>query len=220
MAIISTLDLIRRVPIFYQLNDAQANLIATGVTKRRVRRGEIIVQQGKKSNCLFLVLAGKARVTVVDSRGREVILASLGPGDCVGEMSLIDDEPHSATVRADQQTDLLILRREEFEGCMPAHNSISRALMLGLVRRLRHANRQIEGLALLDVYGRVARALLDMAAVEGAHRVIRPRVSRQYLANSIGATREVVSRVMTTLEQRRLIQTLECGAVVIHESFA
>ena len=87
----------------------------------------------------------------------------LQPGDYVGEMSLIDNEPHSATVRAEVQTDMLMLGRAEFARCLPENSSLSYAIMRGLVQRLRSADRQIESLALLDVYGRVARTLLDMS---------------------------------------------------------
>ena len=101
MAMLSNLDLIRRVPLFSLLTNDQAQGIADSVVKRRFRRGEIVVEHGKKSNALYILLTGRARVLTADSRGREVILAVLQSGDYVGEMSLIDNEPHSATVRAE-----------------------------------------------------------------------------------------------------------------------
>jgi CRP-like cAMP-binding protein len=156
-------------------------------------------------------------VLTADSRGREVILAVLQPGDYVGEMSLIDNEPHSATVRAEVQTDMLILGRAEFARCLPENSSLSYAIMRGLVQRLRSADRQIESLALLDVYGRVARTLLDMAEPEGELKLIRNKVSRQDLAKVVGASREMVSRVMKDLEERGMIQTQENGSVIIKE---
>ncbi|MBW8894514.1 MAG: cyclic nucleotide-binding domain-containing protein, partial [Burkholderiales bacterium] len=106
MAMISNLDLIRRVPLFSMLTTDQAQSIADSVVKRRFKRGELIVEQGTKSNALFILLNGRARVLTADHRGREVILAVLQSGDYVGEMSLIDNEPHSATVRAEVQTDM------------------------------------------------------------------------------------------------------------------
>jgi CRP-like cAMP-binding protein len=87
--------------------------------------------------------------------------------------------------------------------------------MHGLVQRLRAADRQIMSLALLDVYGRVARALLEMAEDEGEHKIIRSKVSRQDLSKVVGASREMVSRVMKDLEERGMIETLEGGAVVL-----
>ena len=84
MSMLSNLDLIRRVPLFSMLTNEQAQAIADSVVKRRFRRGEIIVEQGRKSNALFILLNGRARVLTADSRGREVILAVLQPGDYVG----------------------------------------------------------------------------------------------------------------------------------------
>ena len=111
---------------------------------------------GKKSIALFIMRTGRARVVSTDNRGREVILATLKPGDHVGEMSLIDNEPHSATVQAEIQTDVLELARQDFARCLPENTSMAYAVMKGLVQRLRHADRKIESLALMDVYGRVA----------------------------------------------------------------
>ena len=215
MTMLSNLDLIRRVPLFSLLTTEQAQSIADSVVKRRFRRGELIVEHGRKSNALYILLTGRARVLTADSRGREVILAVLQSGDYVGEMSLIDNEPHSATVRAEVQTDMLILGRNEFARCLPETSSLAYAILRGLVARLRAADRQIESLALLDVYGRVARALLDMAEDEGELRVIRNKVSRQDLAKVVGASREMVSRVMKDLEERGMIETRENGSVVI-----
>ena len=125
MSMLSNLDLIRRVPLFSMLTNDQAQSIADAVVKRRFRRGELVVEQGRKSNALFILLNGRARVLTSDSRGREVILAVLESGDYVGEMSLIDNEPHSATVRAEVQTDMLVLGRAEFARCLPENSSLS-----------------------------------------------------------------------------------------------
>ena len=220
MAMLSNLDLIRRVPLFSLLTTDQAQSIADSVVKRRFKRGELIVEQGTKSNALFILLNGRARVLTADTRGREVILAVLQPGDYVGEMSLIDNEPHSATVRAEVQTDMLVLGRNEFSRCLPDSSSLSYAILRGLVARLRNADRQIESLALLDVYGRVARTLLDMSEEEKGLKIIRGKVSRQDMAKVVGASREMVSRVMKDLEDKGVIETLENGSVVIKERLA
>jgi CRP-like cAMP-binding protein len=198
----------------------QAQAIADSVVKRRYRRGELIVEQGRKSNTLYILLNGRARVLTADSRGREVILAVLESGDYVGEMSLIDNEPHSATVRAEVQTDMLVLARQDFARCLPDNGSLSYGIMRGLVRRLRNADRQIESLALLDVYGRVARTLMDMADDDNGQRVIRHKVSRQDMAKVVGASREMVSRVMKDLETRGVIHTQDNGSVILHDTIA
>jgi CRP/FNR family transcriptional regulator, cyclic AMP receptor protein len=218
MSILSNLDLIRRVPLFSTLTQAQAEAVAAAVVKQRFKRGECIVEQGKKSNLLAIVLTGRARVVTADARGREVILATMNPGDYIGEMSLIDNQPHSASVRAEVQTDVLILGGVEFARCLPENTSMAYAIMKGLVQRLRHADRKIESLALMDVYGRVARALLEFAKPDkDGQLIIRDRVSRQDVAKMIGASREMVSRVMKDLEERGFIELLEDGGTVIKE---
>jgi CRP/FNR family transcriptional regulator, cyclic AMP receptor protein len=218
MSMLSNLELIRRVPLFSMLTPSQAESVADAVIKRRFKRGELIVEQGKKSNALFIILTGRARVLTTDTRGREVILANLSPGDYIGEMSLIDNEPHSASVRAEVQTDVLMLGRVEFARCLPENTSMAYAVMKGLVQRLRHADRKIESLALMDVYGRVARALIEAAEADAQGMlVIRDKVSRQDLAKMVGASREMVSRVMKDLEERGYIETLDNNSVLIKE---
>ena len=192
--------------------------VADAVTKRRFKRGETIVEQGEKSNTLFIILTGRARVVTADKRGREVILATLQPGDYIGEMSLIDNEPHSATVRAEVQTDMLTLGRAEFARCLPENSSMSYAIMKGLVQRLRQADRKIESLALMDVYGRVARSLLEFALPDREGLLtIRERISRQDIAKMVGASREMVSRVMKDLEDRGFIETRTDGSMLIKD---
>ena len=133
-------------------------------------------------------------------------------------MSLIDDQPHSATVRAEVQTDALILGRMEFARCLPENSSMAYAVMKGLVQRLRHADRQIESLALMDVYGRVARALLEFATEDAeGNAVIRDKVSRQDVAKMVGASREMVSRVMKDLEERGFIESRADGSMLVKE---
>ena len=214
MTMLSSLDLIRRVPLFSMLTESQAIAVADAVVKRRFKRGEVIVEQGKKSNALFILLNGRARVLTADSRGREVILATLQPGDHIGEMSLIDNEPHSATVRAEIQTDVLMLGRLEFARCLPENTSMAYAVMRGLVQRLRHADRKIESLALMDVYGRVARLLIEMSEDVGGEAVVVRKISKQDIAKMIGASREMVSRVMKDLSQQGLIEERPQGIVL------
>ena len=215
---VSNLELIRRVPLFAMLTANQAESVADAVVKRRFRRGEIIVEQGQKTNTLFIILTGRVRVITSDKRGREVILATLQPGDYFGEMSLIDNLAHSATVRAEVQTDMLALGRDEFARCLPENSTMAYAIMKGLVQRLRQADRKIESLALLDVYGRVARALLESATPDRDGQLsIRTRLSRQDIAKMVGASREMVSRVMKDLEDRGFIETRDDGSMLVKD---
>lgn len=217
MAILSNLDLVRRVPLFSDLNPLQASMVADSVIKHRFKRGEALVSQGEKSGYLAIILSGRARVLATDSKGREVILAHLEAGAYVGEMSLIDDQPHSASVVAETQTDALILGREAFMRCLADSVPMAQTIMKGLVKRLRNADEKIETLALLDVYGRVARALMELGkeANEDGTFITQSRVSRQDVAKMIGASREMVSRVMKDFEERGIISRQEDGTLLV-----
>lgn len=218
MSILSNLELIRRVPLFATLTPKQAEGVATTVTKQRFKRGEVLVTQGEKSDRLIILLTGRARVVTSDERGREVILATLGAGDYTGEMSLIDNQPHSASVRADIQTDTLLLGRAEFARCMGENSAMAYAVMKGLVQRLRRADRNIESLALMDVYGRVARVLIESATDESPGRkVISGKLSRQDVAKMVGASREMVSRVIKDLEEKGFIEETADGVMYVND---
>ena len=215
---LTNLDLISRVPLFSMLTASQTESLAGAVDKRRFKRGEFIVEQGKKGESLFIILAGRARVVVTDRRDREVILATLHPGDYVGEMSLIDHEPASATVEAEIQTDALVLGGDDFNRCLQENIATVSAVMKGLVHRLRSADRKIESLALMNVYGRVANVLLDSAPPDEDNvRIIRDKISRQDIAKMVGASREMVSRVMKDFEEQGFIEVREDGSLVIKE---
>ena len=218
MSMLTNLDLIRRVPLFAMLTQPQAESLAGAVGKKRFKRGEFIVEQGKRFGSLFIILAGRARVVVTDRRDREVILATMHPGDYVGEMSLIDHEPHSATVEAEVQTDALVLGGDDFTRCLLENTTTMTAVMKGLVQRLRAADRKIESLALMNVYGRVANVLLDSAVpnLDGV-RIIRDKISRQDIAKMVGASREMVSRVMKDFEEQGFIEARDDGSLIVKE---
>ncbi|MES2183493.1 MAG: Crp/Fnr family transcriptional regulator [Pseudomonadota bacterium] len=218
MAMVSDLDLLRRVPIFALLTADQAQFLASAVSKRRFKRGEPLVECGERSDALYVLVSGRARVLTSDVRGREVIFATLRAGDPVGEMSLIDGEPHSATVCAEVQTDTLVLDRASFLRCLPPEGSVGHSVLIGLVRRLRRADRTIESLALMDVYGRVARVLIDGAVpARDGSGLVAEKVSRQDIAKMVGASREMVSRVMKDLEDRGFVEIREDGSMLVQE---
>jgi len=149
-----------------------------------------------------------------DAEGKEVILSLIGPGEFFGEMGLIDDSPRSASVIAIEPCELLSLSRRDFKKCMAENFDMTMAVMKGLVRRLREADRKIGSLALLDVYGRVARLLIDMSVVVNGQRVVARRLPKQDIAKMISASREMGSRVMKDLQMGGYIETRGSTIVV------
>jgi CRP/FNR family cyclic AMP-dependent transcriptional regulator len=195
-----SLVVLRNVPLFSGLEESELERLARVAGRRRVGRGEQVVRAGETADAFLIMLTGRAKVTNFDEEGREVILAWLGPGEFFGEMGLIDDSPRSASVIAVENCELMVLGKQEFQRCMQDNFQVAQKLMQILVRRLREADRHIESLALLDVYGRVARLLLDLSEEEGGRRVVRQKMSKQDMARMIGASREMVSKVMRDLE--------------------
>jgi CRP/FNR family cyclic AMP-dependent transcriptional regulator len=141
-----------------------------------------------------------------DADGKEVILTLIGPGEFFGEMGLIDDSPRSASVVAIEPCELLAITRRDFKKCLAENFDMAMAVMRGLVRRLREADRKIGSLALLDVYGRVARLLLDMSETVDGQKMVTKRLPKQDIAKMIGASREMVSRVMKDLQMGGFIE--------------
>ncbi len=218
MTKLSNLDLVRRVPLFMHLSDEQAHTLLGQVQKRRFARGSVVVRQGEISGELYVMLSGRAHVVVEGSGERRVIVATLRSGDCIGEMSVIDNEPHSATVVVDIAADVLVLSREAFSRCITQNSAIAHAVMESLVFRMRASTKKIGSLALMGVYGRVANILLDMAVPEeGGTMIVREKLTKQDIARMVGASREMVSRVVKHFVEQHFVQVLSNGHIRIFE---
>ena len=217
MATLSQAELLKRVPLFKSLSDAQASALALATEKRRFRRNQVIVELGQKSDALFIILSGQARVTLASEKGREIVLALLESGDSIGEMSLIDYQPHSATVTADTPLDALVLGQDAFHNCLVQNGQLGITIMQELVLRLRKANQKISDLALVSVYGRVAKWLLDSGQPDAANDGISTvkKFSNISLAKEIGASREMVSKALREFEKQGLVRKLENGNLLL-----
>jgi CRP/FNR family cyclic AMP-dependent transcriptional regulator len=205
VATVSTMVL-KAVPLFSGCQEEQLRILASMVTRRSVPRGTLVLNAGDQTDSLYIVLSGRLKVLMSDSDGKEVILSILGPGEFFGEMGLIDDSPRSASVLAIEPCELLSISKRDFKTCLAQNFEMAMAVMKGLVRRLREADRKIGSLALLDVYGRVARLLLDMSESVDGQKIVTKRLPKQDIAKMIGASREMVSRVMKDLQMGGYIE--------------
>ena len=213
----STLSLLQKIPLFACLLETQFEQLARMAVPRKVARNTTIVRAGDSTDSLFVMVSGSAKVLNRDEEGREVILTLLGAGECFGEMGLIDGSPRSADVIANESCELLMIAKRDFVHALADNFDLCLSIMKSLVLRLRDANRKIESLALMDVYGRVAKLLLDLSVVEGGRRVIVRKVSKQDMAKMVGASREMVSRVMKDLEGSGYIR-VEDGCIVLNKA--
>jgi CRP/FNR family cyclic AMP-dependent transcriptional regulator len=217
MAVSVSTAMLRSVPLFASFSEEPLRMLTTVVTRRSVTRGTIIMAAGDPTDSLYIVLSGRLKVMMSDADGKEVILTILGPGEFFGEMGLIDDAPRSASVVAIEPCELLAINRRDFKKCLAENFEMSMAVMRGLVRRLREADRKIGSLALLDVYGRVARLLLDMSETVDGQKMVTKRLPKQDIAKMIGASREMVSRVMKDLQVGGFIE-MRGSTIVLRDS--
>ena len=201
----STLDDLRRVPLFSDLSEGDLVRFAEVTREREYPRNSVILFEDDPGDSLYIVSTGQVKVVLIGEDGREVILSVLNDGDFFGEMSLIDDEPRSAHVIAMKDSRLLVLRRDDFQQQINQHPSIAVKLLKVLVQRLRRADAKIGGLVLLDVNGRVAKLLLDLADEGGGPKITR-KLTHHTIAQMIGSSRETVSRAMRELSDRGLVE--------------
>jgi CRP/FNR family cyclic AMP-dependent transcriptional regulator len=200
----STVDDLKRVPLFSDLSAAELARFAEVAREREYPKNSVILFEDDPGDALYIVSGGQVKVVLIGEDGREVILSVLSDGDFFGEMSLIDDEPRSAHVIAMRDSRLLVLRRDDFQQQIQEHPSIALKVLKVMVQRLRRADAKIGGLVLLDVNGRVARLLLDLADESGGPKITR-RLTHHTIAQMIGSSRETVSRAMRELVDRGLI---------------
>ncbi|OGT79788.1 MAG: hypothetical protein A3H91_08210 [Gammaproteobacteria bacterium RIFCSPLOWO2_02_FULL_61_13] len=198
--------LLRKVPLFAMLPEDQLAMLAMLVRRRSFPRGSTIIAAGDVTDSLYLVISGRLKVMIGDDSGHQVILSLLGPNEYFGEMVPIDDSPRSASVMALEPCDLLVLSKREFRKCLSENFEMTMTVMRCLVQRLREADRKIGNLALMDVYGRVVGLLMEMSEVIDDQHVVTQKVVKQDMARMIGASREMVSRVMKDLQLRGIIE--------------
>jgi CRP/FNR family cyclic AMP-dependent transcriptional regulator len=178
--------------------DPMVRELARSGQRRSMPRGTVFIQEGESGDSLFVILSGRVKVFVADDDGREMVLDIYGPGSYVGEMSL-DGQPRAASVVTLEPTVCSMLTRESLRAAM-ANPDVAMHLISTLIGRARVATQNVRSLALMDVYGRVARLLLSLAVEQpDGSLVVAERLTQQEIADRIGASRDMVSRIMKDL---------------------
>ena len=213
---VSTL-LLRNVPLFSVLPENQLAVLTSLVSRKTYSRGTTIIATGDTTESLYVIISGRLKVMMSDDEGREVILAILGPNEFFGEMGLLDDHPRSASVVAIEACELLTLAKRDFKKCLADNFEMTMTVVRGLVKRLREADQKIGSLALMDVYGRVARLLLEMSEIVDGQKVVTKKLAKQDIAKMIGASREMVSRVMKDLQAGGYIE-VRPGSILLRDN--
>jgi CRP/FNR family transcriptional regulator, cyclic AMP receptor protein len=178
--------------------DAIVQAIAAHGVKRRYPRNSVIIAEGDPSDWLYVILSGRVKVFLSDENGREIVLAIRGPNEYVGEMAL-DSGVRTASVMTIENCELAVVSQQAFRDFIANDPAVAFSLIRKLISRARQASDHVRNLALLDVYGRIARLLLDLAVEEGGEMVIAEALTQQDIAERVGCSREMVSRIFTDL---------------------
>lgn len=206
------------IPLFSELAQEDLDRIGAQLTPRTVEKGGVIVRQGDMADSIYLIVSGQVKVFMTDDHQREVILNTLGPGEFFGEIPLFDSEPRTASVAALEPCHLQLLSYEAFHDVLQRTPEIARKVMSTLAARLRHADRQIGTLALMNITSRVSRTLLELAIVTNGRRVVGEPFTQKDLAGMIGASREMVNRTLKDLTEQGYIAVQRKSITILNEN--
>jgi len=192
------IDALAGVSLFAGLKRAELAPLAAATVPRNHPANAIIVREGDRAESLQIVLSGQVKVFVSGQDGREVVLSTMGPGSYFGEM-MLDDDLRSASIMTLEPCRVAVVSREVFRDFLAHHPDASLALIRNLIGRIRSMNERFRDLALLDAYGRV-RKLLQSVAHDTGGRLVVDGLTQQDIGDRVGASREMINRVIKVLE--------------------
>lgn len=211
-------DILKNIPLFSELSEKDLEKVLQVANRQRYHKENLILIEEEVGSSMFVILEGRVKISRISDDGREVILAILSEGDFFGEMSLLDGHTRSANVTAIDDSELLVIRREEFLQMLHDYPQIAINLLKELAQRIRKGDEHIKSLSLQDAKGRVANTLLRIAEDYGVFRKGQVEINelplQQDLANMAGTSRETISRVIKTLIQQAYLKK-ERGKIII-----
>lgn len=216
-------QLLRRIHLFADLTDREADTVLDVMRERTLSRGATVFHQHDAGGGLYLLLSGSVKITRTGRDGREVTVAVLGEGNFFGEMSLLDGQPRSASATTLQATRVLVLDREHFQRHVLSQPRIVAKLLRELSKRLRAADQTIEHLALGSVSDRLSHLLGHLgrrAPLKEGRGVIDRCPTHQDLAEMVGASRETVTRALSAMEKGGLVEIDRRRVVLLPAFFA
>ena len=192
--------MLNRMHLFSDLTASDTDILSRYGTTRTYPTNSILINEGDNTDSLYVMLDGEVKVFASDENGKEVILNILGPGEYFGELALVDDEPRSASVKTMQPSKVMMIAKHDFKKVLADQPDIAFNMIQSLARQVRDLTNNVKSLALMDVYGRVAHTLLEMAKeLDDGSMVIEQKLTHQDIADMVGASREMVSRILKDL---------------------
>jgi CRP/FNR family cyclic AMP-dependent transcriptional regulator len=207
------------VELFSGLSDQQLDALLHGSRTRFFSKGTVVVHEGELGQALFIIKSGSLKVYLNDDEGKEVVLSTLGPGEYFGELALIDHAARSASIAALEPSELLQVPKEAFQELLRQHPEVVHMVLRNLVGQVRRLSDNIRTLALLDVFGRIVRLLTSLGIEDPQGRlVITPKLTQREIANRVGSSREMVSRILKDLAIGGYI-TIDSDSMMVNKKF-
>jgi CRP/FNR family cyclic AMP-dependent transcriptional regulator len=192
--------ILQQVELFQGLSADEMSALASSSSSRSFPKNTVVIHENDPADSLFIIESGKVKVYCSDKNGKEFIMNTQGEGDYFGELALLDDSSRSASVRTVEKSTFCIIYKDDFNRVLEEHPSIARKLIRNLSQRVRKLTADVKSLALQDVYGRVANVLMDLAEERGDGTMFIPeKLTQQDIADRVGASREMVARILKDL---------------------
>jgi CRP/FNR family transcriptional regulator, cyclic AMP receptor protein len=211
-------DRLRSAPLFAALDDDAAAALRASMVELRLAKGEVLFHEGDPGEKLYLIESGKIKLGQTAADGRESLIAVLGAGEMLGELSLFDPGPRTATASTVTATKVLAMGHEALLPWLVGRPDLAVALLAALARRLRRTNEAMADLVFSDVPGRVAKALLELGSKFGEPNreglAVNHELTQEELAQLVGASRETVNKALADFSQRGWIR-IEQRAVTL-----
>lgn len=191
--------MLMHVYLFDGLQEEELATLEKHAVVRRYRKNTVIIEKGDDANALYILREGQVKAYVADDKGKEIVLSQQGPGAVLGELALLADIPRTASVMTLEDCEFVVLKKPSFLQCLSEHPGIALNLIRALASQVQSLTESVTDFALLDVYGRIAKILRDSAEEEGG-RMITPKFTHQQIADRVGASREMVSKIIKDLK--------------------
>jgi CRP/FNR family cyclic AMP-dependent transcriptional regulator len=198
------------------LNEEELRVLSTQGVIKSFPKNTIIVSEGDETDHFYIIVEGRVKVFVSDEEGREIVLRTQGPGDYFGEM-VLDGGPRSASIMTLTASRFVVIPKARFRDFLHTHPGFSIHLVEMLIQRARALTENVKSLALMDVYGRVARMMLDMAVEQDGKLVIADKLTQHDIASRVGASREMISRILKDLSAGGYI-SIDKKRITIHRN--
>ncbi len=217
------INLLKKAPIFARLSDDDLKKLEKDGVVGHYDKGESVVKHGEEGDSMFLIIKGQVKLTLFNRDGKSIVLSSLNEGDFFGEFSLLDEKSRSCTVIASTDCDLFIMTRRLFFKLIREHPILTFDIIKEMTKRLRKADDKIASLALLDVYGRMVQILYeignDVGRITDEGIVIDKMPTHEELASLAGATRETVSRVISSIKKTGQLKYYKDRKAILRQGY-